>query len=193
MMSLMGDMGNLEIDRCGVDSAGINDRLALLVYRAGVEVLARGEAALAELGIDGRDYTTLAVLATDQPDSQQELARLMGKAPPIIVAAVDELEKKGLVARRRDERDRRRSVVEMTDAGREMLARADVIADDLIAEIFGALSADERAALHETLRRAMAVEPVAAWPRPRRSARAAAPRARSPRARARTARRGRCP
>jgi hypothetical protein len=43
-----------------------------------------------------------------------------------------------------------------------MLARADVIADDLIAEIFGALSAGERAALHETLRRAMAVEPVAA-------------------------------
>jgi len=162
MMPAMGDMGNLEIDRCGVDSAGINDRLALLVYRAGVEVLARGEAALAELGIDGRDYTTLAVLATDQPDSQQELARLMGKAPPIIVAAVDELEKKGLVARRRDERDRRRSVVEMTDAGRGMLARADVIADDLIAEIFGALSAEERAALHETLRRAMAVEPVAA-------------------------------
>src|SRR3954454_16411389 len=105
--AVMSDMGNLEVDRCGVDSAGINDRLALLVYRAGVEVLARGEAALAALGIDGRDYTTLAVLATDQPDSQQELARLMGKAPPIIVAAVDDVEEKGLVARRRDERDRR--------------------------------------------------------------------------------------
>ena len=129
-------------------------------YAPGSPERASLEAALAELGIDGRDYTTLAVLATDQPDSQQELARLMGKAPPIIVAAVDELEKKGLVARRRDERDRRRSVVEMTDAGREMLARADVIADDLIADIFGALSAGERAALHDTLRRAMAVEAV---------------------------------
>src|SRR5215208_5818083 len=151
-----------EFGRCNVEADGVNDRLALLVYRAGIEILARGEAALAELGIDGRDYTTLAVLATDQPESQQELARLMGKAPPIIVAAVDELERKGLVARRRDARDRRRSVVEMTDAGREMLARADVIADRLIGEIFGALSADERDALHETLRRAMAVEPATA-------------------------------
>src|SRR5215207_601248 len=141
MMPVMGDMEHFEIDRCGVDSAGINDRLALLVYRAGVEVLARGEAALAELGIDGRDYTTLAVLATDQPESQQELARLMGKAPPIMVAAVDELEEKGLVARRRSSRDRRRSVVEVTDAGREVLAKADAIADRLTAELFGALSA----------------------------------------------------
>ncbi len=162
MMPVMTEMHDFQIDRCGVDSAGVNDRLALLVYRAGVEVLARGEAALEELGIDGRDYTTLAVLATDQPESQQELARLMGKAPPIIVAAVDELEAKGLVARRRSTRDRRRSVVEVTDAGREMLARADVIADRLIAEIFGALSADEREALHDTLRRAMAVEPAPA-------------------------------
>jgi DNA-binding MarR family transcriptional regulator len=86
----------------------------------------------------------------------------MGKAPPIIVAAVDGLEAKGLVARRRSSRDRRRSVVEVTDAGREMLARADVIAESVIADIFGALSAEERHALHDTLRRAMAVEPVAA-------------------------------
>ena len=161
-MPLVTEMEHLELDRCGVDSAGVNDRLALLVYRAGIEVLARGEAALEELGIDGRDYTTLAVLATDQPESQQELARLMGKAPPIIVAAVDELEQKGLVARRRDIRDRRRSVVEVTDAGREMLARADTVAERVIAEIFGALSSDERDALHATLRRAMAVEPVPA-------------------------------
>jgi DNA-binding MarR family transcriptional regulator len=162
----MRDMGDaidlMGIDRCGVDSAGVNDRLALLVYRAGVEILARGEAALAELGIDGRDYTTLAVLATDEPESQQELARLMGKAPPIMVAVVDELEEKGLVARRRSTRDRRRSVVELTDAGREMLARADAIADRLTAELFGAVSAAEREALHDTLRRAMAVEPAAA-------------------------------
>ena len=152
----------LNLERCGVEAAGVNDRLALLVYRAGIEILARGEEALTELGIDGRDYTTLAVLATDQPESQQELARLMGKAPPLMVAVVDELETKGLVARRRSRRDRRRSVVEVTDAGREMLARADAIADRLTAELFGALSAEEREELHATLRRAMAVEPAAA-------------------------------
>ena len=146
----------------GVKAAGITTRLALLVYRAGIEVLARGEARLAELGIDGREYTALAILATDEPESQQELARLMGKAPPIMVAVVDELERKGLVARRRSERDRRRSVVELTEEGRAMLQRADALADEVMAELFGSIDADERAALHLTLRRAVAPEPVSA-------------------------------
>jgi DNA-binding MarR family transcriptional regulator len=156
----------IAVDHCGCEAEGVNERLALLVYRAGVEVLTRGEARLAELGIDGREYTTLAVLETDQPESQQELARLMAKAPPLMVAVVDELERKGLVARRRSRRDRRRSVVELTDDGRAMLARADAVADEVTAELFGALDADERAALHQSLRRAMAPPPVAAQASP---------------------------
>jgi DNA-binding MarR family transcriptional regulator len=161
--ALMSHLEELGLERCSVESQGVNDRLALLVYRAGIEVLARGEAALEEeLGIGGRDYSTLAILVTDQPESQQELARLIGKAPPVMVAALDELEERGLVARRRSTRDRRRTVVEVTDAGREMLAKADAIADRLMEEIFGALTADERAGLHDTLRRAMAADVVPA-------------------------------
>ena len=133
----------------------MQERLALLVYRAGIEMLTRGEERLAPLGIDGREYTTLAVLSGDQPRSQQELARLMGKAPPLMVAVVDQLEAKGLVARRRSSRDRRRSVVELTDAGRELLARADAVAEEVTAEVFPELSDAELARLHETLRRGM--------------------------------------
>jgi DNA-binding MarR family transcriptional regulator len=162
MMSLVSGMDLQNYEPCNVEAIGVSSRLALLVYRAGVEILARGEIALAELGIDGREYTTLAVLQSDQPESQQELARLMGKAPPIMVAVVDELEAKGLVERRRSQRDRRRSVVELTDAGAEMLVRADAVADRLTAELFGALSAEERDALHQTLRRAMVDAPVPA-------------------------------
>ena len=80
----------------------------------------------------------------------------MGKPPPIMVAVVDELERKGLAERRRSERDRRRSVVQLTDEGREMLERADRVADDVMAEVLGSIDAEERAALHLTLRRAMA-------------------------------------
>ena len=162
MLRPVNDVDLQHYEPCNLEAEGISSRLALLVYRAGIEVLSRGELALAEIGIGGRDYTTLAVLATDQPDSQQELARLMGKAPPLMVAVVDELEEKGLVARRRSSTDRRRSVVEVTDAGREMLARADAIADRLITVIFGALSAEERDGLHAPLRRAMAADAVPA-------------------------------
>jgi DNA-binding MarR family transcriptional regulator len=102
------------------------------------------------------------VLAADRPESQQELARLMGKAPPLMVAAVDALEAKGLVARRRSDRDRRRSVVELTDEGRAVLAKADAVAQGVVDELFAGLAADERETLHATLRRAMAVDQAAA-------------------------------
>ena len=154
-------------DVCGPNARGINDRLPLILFRAGVEIQVRGEAALErELGIDGRDYTTLAVLATDQPESQQDLARLMGKTPPLMVAAVDALEARGLVERRRSDRDRRRSVVEVTDAGRAILAKADAVVQEVADELLGGIPPEDREALHATLRRAMAAEPALAQASP---------------------------
>jgi MarR family transcriptional regulator, lower aerobic nicotinate degradation pathway regulator len=102
------------------------------------------------------------VLATDAPDSQQELARLMAKPPPVMVAVVDGLEEKGLFARRRSPEDRRRSVVEPTAAGLDVLARADAVAERVIVDLFSTLDDDERAAFHATLRRAMAGEALPA-------------------------------
>jgi DNA-binding MarR family transcriptional regulator len=153
-------MGELrKDDECfepGFAAQGVDERLALLVYRSGVDVMTRGEAALAPLGISGRDYTVLAVLATDAPESQLDLARLLGVGAVSIVSTVDGLEGKGLVERRRSERDRRRSVVSLTTEGRRTLERADAIADAVIGELFAGVDADERAVLHAMLRRARA-------------------------------------
>jgi DNA-binding MarR family transcriptional regulator len=56
------------------------------------------------------------------------------------------LEAKGLVARIRDERDERRVLVWLTDAGRDVVSRVgQVLAPDLIAETMATLSAAERA------------------------------------------------
>lgn len=125
------------------------------MHRLGFEVLTRGERTLAPLGIDGRDYLVLAILGTDEPGSQHELAELAWKAPQVIVAVVDSLEERGLVARRRAADDRRRSVVALTDAGRAVLARADVAMDEVTDRIFGALEPVERRRLHDTLRQAL--------------------------------------
>lgn len=142
--------------------AGVRARFSLVAYQLGMEILARAADGLEELGLSGRDYTTLAVLADDQPGSQLELARCLGKAPAGLVATVDGLQDRGLVRRERDPRDRRRSVVTLTPAGRRMLARADRLAERVEAEVLADLEADERTALHDTLRRVLA--PRAAVP-----------------------------
>jgi DNA-binding MarR family transcriptional regulator len=139
---------------------GIAERPALLLHKLGNEVLRRAEGPLDEMGLTGREYMTLAVLDSDAPSSQAELAELCGLLPAQLVAVIDELEGDGLAERRRDEVDRRRSVVRLTPKGRRLLARADALAVRIEDELLGHLDAAQRARLHEVVRQAM----DAAWP-----------------------------
>jgi DNA-binding MarR family transcriptional regulator len=139
---------------------GVADRPALLLHKLGNEVLRRAEGPLDEMGLTGREYMTLAVLDSDAPSSQAELAALCGLLPAQLVAVIDELERDGLAERRRDEVDRRRSVVRLTSKGRRLLARADALAARIEDELLGHLDAAQRARLHDVLREAM----DAAWP-----------------------------
>jgi DNA-binding MarR family transcriptional regulator len=130
---------------------GISRRPALLLSKLGNEVLARAEDPLAALGISPRQYNLLAVLDTDMPESQLELAQLCGLAPAQVVPVLDELEKRGLVERRRSDADRRRSVVRATEAGRALLAQADALGESIMDVLFGHLEPAERARLDAAL------------------------------------------
>jgi DNA-binding MarR family transcriptional regulator len=135
---------------------GITSRPALVLVKLGNEVLARAEDPLAALGLSGRQYLILAVLGTDEPSSQLDLASLCGLLPAQVVPVLDELERRGLVARQRSEQDRRRSVVRLTPAGEEMLAKGDELARSIEETLFGDLDADARERLNETLRAGLA-------------------------------------
>ncbi|HEY7077842.1 MAG TPA: MarR family transcriptional regulator [Solirubrobacteraceae bacterium] len=131
---------------------GITTRPALVLVKLGNEVLARSEDPLAALGLSGRQYLVLAVLATDKPASQLELASLCGLLPAQIVPVLDALERRGLVARQRSEDDRRRSVVRLTTAGERTLAEADALATSIEDALFGDLEPAARERLDEALR-----------------------------------------
>ncbi len=150
-VGLDGD-GPCEVPRAAADRLGF-----LLVALGGrLEVLA--EERLAEIGLDGYDYTLLAILSVDGPGTQAELANLMGKAPGVIVAAVDQAEAKGLVERKRDPADRRRSRVTPTRQGLSALTKADKLADALVAQALSGLDDSGLEALRGLLRRGLALE-----------------------------------
>jgi DNA-binding MarR family transcriptional regulator len=134
---------------------GAQGRTALLLVGAGSLLSAIGDDKLAASGLDSREYSILSILDADGPGSQQELARLLGKAPAIVVAAIDDLEDRGLVTRSRDPADRRRSRVTLTNPGSKALARADELAEAAVAELFTGLDADDLAALQDLLARGL--------------------------------------
>jgi len=141
---------------------GVAERPALLIHKLGNEVMRRAERPLEEMGLTGRQYIALAVLQSDAPTSQAELARMLGLLPAQLVAVIDELERDGLAERRRDNVDRRRSVVRLTPKGRRLLARGDALGARIEDELLGHLDPAQRARLHDVLRQAL--EP--SWPLP---------------------------
>ena len=87
--------------------------------------------ALAPHGIDGRELGVLLALAGGEPKSQQQAAQRLGIDRTTMVAMLDTLEGKGLVSRHPDADDRRRNVVELTEAGKETLRRAVEASDEV--------------------------------------------------------------
>jgi DNA-binding MarR family transcriptional regulator len=73
----------------------------------------------------------------------------------VIVAAVDQLESRGVVERQRDPADRRCARVTPTRAGLKALAAANKVGDRLVAGALGALSAAETGSLHALLKRGL--------------------------------------
>jgi DNA-binding MarR family transcriptional regulator len=94
-----------------------------------VELDGLHELHLAPLGINARELTVLLFLAAREPESQQQAARNLGVDRTTMVALLDALEDKQLLARRPDRHDRRRNVVELTDTGRRVLRRATRASD----------------------------------------------------------------
>lgn len=136
----------------------VTKRLSLLLARADKEILVRAAPGLAELNLTGRQYHALAVLADDKPGSQLELAAALGVLPAIVVTLVDELEKRGLLERRRDPRDRRRHSITLTQSGRQLLEQADALAAAVEADVFAGIDDAAQQQLRHTLISAFAAQ-----------------------------------
>src|SRR4051794_31982881 len=102
----------------------VSGRLAYLFKRAQATLAGLHEEVLAPFGLSAGELSVLLLLDTREPESQQQAARRLGVDRTSMVALIDALEEKGLVARRPDAADRRRNVIELTDTGRTTLRRA---------------------------------------------------------------------
>jgi DNA-binding MarR family transcriptional regulator len=108
---------------------------AFLLVQLGFHAAAMFAARLAPLGLEPRQFGVLSRLASNEGKTQQTIAKLLGLNATRMVFLVDELERLGLVERRRNPADRRSHSLYLTDNGRQMLARAQAVAlaheDDL--------------------------------------------------------------
>lgn len=127
-------------------------RLAKQVYRSSSEEL---------LGMHLRLLMALSYLRDHNGAPQQELAEALCMDANNVVLLLNELEDAGHVTRIRDPHDRRRHLVELTDAGCTALTNAERAQEQIEDEVLQALDSDERATLWHLLTRALyGAEPV---------------------------------
>src|SRR5216684_3068034 len=116
----------------------------------------RAEAVLAPLGLRPRHLVALTVLRDRGGSTQQALAATLEMDGTNIVGLLNALEAKQLIERRRSPEDRRRHLVELTDAGAEQLAKAECALSAVEDEVLGALDDSQRETLYNLLQQAAA-------------------------------------
>jgi len=107
------------------------------------------------VGMALRNMVTLAYLRDHPGVSQQQMTEDLSMDSNTGVLVLNDLEDLEYAERRRDPADRRRHLVDITDAGIEALERAEMAQGSIEDEILGGLSPSERAELRTLLVKAL--------------------------------------
>lgn len=135
------------IDRPPHHSGALLDHLARTMRR-------RAEAVLAPMGLRPRHLVALTVLRDRGGSTQQALASTLAMDGTNIVGLLNELEALQLIERQRSPKDRRRHLVELTDAGAEQLAKVEGALIAVEDEVFHVLDENQRETLYSLLHQA---------------------------------------
>jgi DNA-binding MarR family transcriptional regulator len=122
-----------------------------LLTRIGAESRRRWARMLAEHDLTPHHYGVLIALRQLRTSHQQRLADAIGVDPRNAVPVIDLLERRGLIARTTDTTDRRRRVIELTDAGLDVTEELERAADMVEAEMLGALTPRQQTTLNQLL------------------------------------------
>jgi DNA-binding MarR family transcriptional regulator len=126
---------------------------AFLLAQIGAHAAARFAERLSQVELVPAHAGILRAIGMDPGTSQQALALLLGMLPSRLVSLIDELERRGLVERRDNPRDRRLYALQLTDAGKKTMADLRRIATAHDDAICAALGKREREQLGQLLRR----------------------------------------
>ena len=132
-------------------SPELTRRLGYLFKHAQLRLYELTSAALEPYGVDGRDLAVLVVLAGHEQASQLQLARRLSVDRTTMVALLDGLERRKLVARRAHAEDRRKNTVELTATGRDVLDKASKAAEEAERRFLAPLSERDAQRLRESL------------------------------------------
>jgi len=134
-----------------MDRSGLH--LWLLLWKAYESVRAHAVQQIRTSGIGYSDFAVLELLLHKGPTPVNTIGQRVHLTSGSITAAVDRLEKKGLVVRCSQPEDRRTRVVHLTDAGRKLVECAFAQHEAAMERVTACLDEAERGQAIELLRK----------------------------------------
>jgi DNA-binding MarR family transcriptional regulator len=134
----------------------LQQSIAFLVTRLHQSMRTAFGEVLAPIGIEPPHVGVLVALGATGPVSQSELARIFAVSGAHMVQLVDELERRGLLERRRLESDRRAQVLHLLPAAEERLEVALPLSEEVVADCLAPLTPAQSQRLVHLLRRLVA-------------------------------------
>lgn len=109
------------------------------------------EAALRPLGF-GVAYLPVVRQLMEGPATQRQILERLSIAQPTLTSLVQRMERDGIVRRTSHLSDRRASMIELTDQGRQKLSEAFVVMEGVAEPALAGLSLEEQASLVSALK-----------------------------------------
>jgi DNA-binding MarR family transcriptional regulator len=137
----------------GLDQSALQRLAGYSLRRAEVMMRQHFTRTLADWDIRGAEYSALVLTATNSLVTQADLGEALNIKRPNMVSLIERLEKRGLIARKVHEHDRRNHILSLTEKGEALLADIEGPVHELDKRVTSCWSAKERALVVELLQR----------------------------------------
>lgn len=105
------------------------------------------EAVMKQGNLSGSQFGVLEVLLHIGPLAQGEISKRLLKSSANLTQVLDNLEERGLITRTRPATDRRKLIIDLTPAGRELIMERMPVQVQAIVQALSALTPEEQATL----------------------------------------------
>jgi DNA-binding MarR family transcriptional regulator len=135
----------------------ISDNVLIAIRKIMQSISLNSRSLVKRVGLTGPQLMVLKEVTDSGEVSVGEVARAISSSQGTVTDIVERMEKKGLVVRRRSDYDRRRVLVHVTEAGKQLLEKAPPLMQESFVEQFNALQDWEQAMILSSLQRLVSI------------------------------------
>ena len=135
----------------------ITDNVLIAIRKITQSIDLNSRSLVKRVGLTGPQLVILQEVGNSGEVSVGEVARAISLSQGTVTDIVERMEKRGLVARRRSDYDRRRVLVHATESGKHLLEKAPPLMQESFVEQFNRLQDWEQAMILSSLQRLVSI------------------------------------